>query len=566
MGMPMPGKLSRSDVQTIYETAARRARERPAADWPRLDGHKPGRGPGRGRSRRPRAALLIAGIAVAGAGYGVLAAVSGGPGLPRLRAALEVPPAPARAPEASVALTPDPAPLADASPADAPSADTAATADPAPPPAPVPPWARAEAPAEAEAGPASPASGRAVSAEPTAEADAENAAVARDGADRGREPPAPAPAPDAAADGIPGPRPSPRETPAPAPADTAEAAPEFPRPPRKPSPPAVEKPATVILPATAPKDLAGPIPASTGPGAPMPGAVRTGDGPRPRPDAESVAALHPPAETGPRAGAAPAAAAPGAEGSFALGTLAPASADHGPQALDPAAGPAATRVTQRETGGEGGGLAAAAPGKRERHWYAGGQVNTSLHARDDFGGGSIDIMAELEKGAGANVFAGYRSRFGTRLEAEWFYRHQNYDRMEIGQDAGAGTFLGLGDLDGTDADGRGALSMMGMMANIYQDIPVTARIRPYVGGGIGIARVNVDDAGIPQASLFDGHDDVFAYQVGGGIAFSLTESLDLFVDYRYFATGDYDVTYTTGDKAQGSFTSHNIGIGLRVGF
>jgi opacity protein-like surface antigen len=193
-------------------------------------------------------------------------------------------------------------------------------------------------------------------------------------------------------------------------------------------------------------------------------------------------------------------------------------------------------------------------------------MSVAANAVGTFTAPGVDVKGELEKLGGTNLFAGYKLNLGTRFEAELFYRRHSFSDVTVNSDGGAGTFLGMGDLDGTSGDGQGHLSMTGMMANVFQDFRLMESVTPFIGGGIGVARVNVSDGGLPSAALVDGDDDVFAYQIGGGVNFALDDRLDLFFEYRYFATDDYDMQYVTGDTVQGKITSHNVGVGLRYGF
>ena len=96
---------------------------------------------------------------------------------------------------------------------------------------------------------------------------------------------------------------------------------------------------------------------------------------------------------------------------------------------------------------------------------------------------------------------------------------------------------------------------------------------PYVGAGIGIARVGVEsdaqtvrlttagrssDVEIPKMS---GNDTVFAYQLLAGVGFVLTEKTELRAGYRYLASEDTDI-----DGEEGTNASHNLEAGVLVTF
>lgn len=207
-----------------------------------------------------------------------------------------------------------------------------------------------------------------------------------------------------------------------------------------------------------------------------------------------------------------------------------------------------------------------APEKNSSPWYAGIKMSLALDSLADFNGQNIDIRSELKSGGSVNIFTGYRTDFGTRFEAELFKSHQSVDKTAMANDGGGGSFLGLGSLSGTSGNGSGSVSLTGIMFNIYQDFLLTQKFRPFIGAGMGVARVNIDDVGLTHAALIDGNDDVFSYQFGGGISYILKNNLDFFLEYRYLATKDYDLRYVTGNGLKGSLESHNLGVGIRYGF
>ena len=56
-------------------------------------------------------------------------------------------------------------------------------------------------------------------------------------------------------------------------------------------------------------------------------------------------------------------------------------------------------------------------------------------------------------------------------------------------------------------------------------------------------------------------DTVSAYQLMGGVAFSISETTNMLAGYRYFGTGDMD---TGGSKF--SYGSHNFEVGILTRF
>ena len=181
----------------------------------------------------------------------------------------------------------------------------------------------------------------------------------------------------------------------------------------------------------------------------------------------------------------------------------------------------------------------------------------------DANGDRFDGTTTFDGGFGGTVAAGYRVTPRIRGEIELGYRRAGIDdstaRHELYQPVRA---------SGID----GHVSTLSLMANgIYAH--EAGRLRPYVGAGIGIARVGVEsdaqtvrlttagrsgDVEIPKMS---GNDTVFAYQLLAGVGFVLTEKTELRAGYRYLASEDTDI-----DGEEGTNASHNLEAGVLVTF
>ena len=107
----------------------------------------------------------------------------------------------------------------------------------------------------------------------------------------------------------------------------------------------------------------------------------------------------------------------------------------------------------------------------------------------------------------------------------------------------------------TKLRGGGSIEAWTVMANIWKDIQITDRLSCHVGGGMGIAEIQLDPN---QFSLGGGATDlssdwVFAGQVGVGIDFALTKSFALFLDYRYLMTDRPSFDGFDGGEGVGKF-------------
>ena len=95
------------------------------------------------------------------------------------------------------------------------------------------------------------------------------------------------------------------------------------------------------------------------------------------------------------------------------------------------------------------------------------------------------------------------------------------------------------------------------------------QLRPYVGLGLGLAQHDATLDG--QTITFEGEegmieetsedDIVFAYQAMAGVGYEMSETTEVRLGYRYFATGDADFD---GDEV--SYASHNFEAGVLIRF
>jgi len=213
-------------------------------------------------------------------------------------------------------------------------------------------------------------------------------------------------------------------------------------------------------------------------------------------------------------------------------------------------------------------------------WYAALDAGTvfledsSSTASDAFGN-SVSFDTEFDTGFGVHGAIGH-SWGGFRLEGEVSYRENDLDTFDITNVIAAG----IGSLsDVGNGDFSGDVSALAFMGNAWYDFNTGSPWRPFLGGGLGVARISINDVAmtsltllgvpIPLASpvpLADDDDWVFAYQVGAGIGFEVTPTTTISLGYRFFGTADPDFTDVNGDPFDAEYHSHNVEIGLRFSF
>ena len=113
---------------------------------------------------------------------------------------------------------------------------------------------------------------------------------------------------------------------------------------------------------------------------------------------------------------------------------------------------------------------------------------------------------------------------------------------------------------------RTSLRQQSWMLNGYFDIPTKTAVRPYVGAGLGMARIRGK-----VIWPMDGWTDLrgkttFAWQVGGGIGFNLTKNLTFDVGYRYVNNGNVAIKDFPGIPDKFHARNHEVLAGLRYTF
>lgn len=118
----------------------------------------------------------------------------------------------------------------------------------------------------------------------------------------------------------------------------------------------------------------------------------------------------------------------------------------------------------------------------------------------------------------------------------------------------------------------GSVQATALMANLYFDFNGDGGIRLYFGAGIGIARMDAELADAAGVASFDDDSTGAAYQAMVGVAFSISERLDLDIGYRRFAVPDvsFDGVALSPSAAAREFDAdyahQSITLGLRWGF
>lgn len=216
-------------------------------------------------------------------------------------------------------------------------------------------------------------------------------------------------------------------------------------------------------------------------------------------------------------------------------------------------------------------------GASAQEWYVGGSIgvanqsdssNEGLTGSFNTGNGAPAVPngtpiadgtpygwnTEFESGYSVSGEAGLRYDGGLRSGIEIVYSSADVDTH-----SGVNLANGAIQLDGVDAavvtgsatqlgatvgdvvaDGRGDISNTAIFLNAYYDFNRSGSFQPYVGGGIGVSKVDVtyNPSGV---GIVDDDGTKFAWQLKAGVSMDLSDSWQVYGEYAYRQTEDIGV-------------------------
>jgi len=151
-----------------------------------------------------------------------------------------------------------------------------------------------------------------------------------------------------------------------------------------------------------------------------------------------------------------------------------------------------------------------------------------------------DIVTDY--GFNGMVAAGLAYKAG-RVELSGGYNYMKFDEEKI--NGAPATAL------------NGSINAMSLLISAFFEGNSDGAISPYIGGGVGAARVAID-SGMLAAKKGTG----FAYQVGGGINLNMGDSFSVDLGYRLLGVTNVSL----GNFDADSVLFHNANVGLRFIF
>lgn len=216
---------------------------------------------------------------------------------------------------------------------------------------------------------------------------------------------------------------------------------------------------------------------------------------------------------------------------------------------------------------------------RNGAWYVGGDFgamivedigfDTGLQPVIPGGGGDAQFGVNHDYGYDGALFVGYDLGM-FRIEAEVSYKRARVDDYEtaIRFPGFGGGPLGGGITPTIRPAGGGRTSALSFMINGLLDFGDEDGVSGFVGGGVGMARVDYNNirAFSNQAAVLDDSDTRFAWQVVAGIRQAISDNVDITLRYRFFNADNIRTVDFRGIENESRFRSHSLLGGITFNF
>jgi opacity protein-like surface antigen len=193
-----------------------------------------------------------------------------------------------------------------------------------------------------------------------------------------------------------------------------------------------------------------------------------------------------------------------------------------------------------------------------RPWYVGVRGGASWFTDSSYDALGTSIDQSYDTGYFFGGMVGYDfngASPGFRVEAEL-----NYLQADIRSHRRGGTTF-----NGSSATGD--TSILAGFASVYYDLPFSTGITPFVGAGLGIANVDLEDHGIAGPGTFmEDSGNAFAWHVTAGADIAMTDAASLELGYRYLAVEGVDLTAVDGTGNSVDADSHVLFAGVKYRF
>lgn len=140
-------------------------------------------------------------------------------------------------------------------------------------------------------------------------------------------------------------------------------------------------------------------------------------------------------------------------------------------------------------------------------------------------------------------------------ELELIRRDNDVNEIGLANSAGLGTGNGL-------FAGSGSVESTAAMANVYYMPDLDFVLKPYLGGGIGLARLSYDKFAVGGVPVVDDSKTALAYQLIAGLRVAVSKAVDLTFDYRYLVADKSTVVDALSRPFRAEYDTHTFMVGL----
>jgi outer membrane protein OmpA-like peptidoglycan-associated protein len=194
---------------------------------------------------------------------------------------------------------------------------------------------------------------------------------------------------------------------------------------------------------------------------------------------------------------------------------------------------------------------------RDDQWYVGVDGGAMIVEDLSLDIGAINDAASVDsdKGYDFGGVVGYDFG-GFRLESEVSYRQADvtgFTSQTAQIPSGAGTVLARPG----SYDVAGDASALSFMVNGLLDFGDDDGLQGFVGGGVGVARIDVQTV-LAAPAFLDDSDTGFAWQALAGVRAPLSDSWDVGLKYRFFNADKVSLVDRLGRGVDTRFRSHSI--------
>lgn len=207
---------------------------------------------------------------------------------------------------------------------------------------------------------------------------------------------------------------------------------------------------------------------------------------------------------------------------------------------------------------------------RDGAWYVGGEFGAMITEDTDttftpgLGAGTTGtINIGFTEGFDGGGFVGYD--FGAfRVEAEVAYKQADVEDLLTN----GITVPGDNGTTRIYTGGNGSVSILSGMINGLLDFGDEDGLSGFVGGGVGVARVDVNNitAFTNTGAILDDSDTRFAWQLVAGVRQALSRTVDIHLKYRFFNVDELEFTGFGGRAVQADIRTHSLLGGITFNF